>query len=132
MAFKKFENINKKLEDVITVTKTGSIGFPKFFYTKNSLKDFSYVTLFYDEELKIIAIQFTSNEAEKSKIRILPPSKDGYGASIIARSFFKTYGLESYDYFGKYNYKIEEIEGIGKAFTIQLKKKEIEVLPNIT
>ncbi len=131
MAFKKFENINKKLEDVITVTKTGSIGFPKFFYSKNNLKDFPYVTLFYDEELKIIAIQFTSDETEKSKIRILPPSKDGYGASIIARGFFKTYGLESYDYFGKYNYKIEEIEGIGKAFTIQLKKKEIEVPPNI-
>lgn len=122
--FRKFLNVNKKTEDKITVTKSSSIGFPKKFYDDNKVADFKYVVLFYDEAQKVVGIQFINDEAEKSKFTIIRSKASSAGGAIIARSFFKTYNIDTLKYSGRYEYKKENIEGIvGQVFVIQLKEK---------
>lgn len=122
-SFEKFENANKKFENVISVTKSGSIGYPKFFASINKLSDFKYVVLFYDRIQNAIACKFTNDEQEKSKFNILK-SRLEFGASIIAKSFFKTYDLDPKQYRGKYPYEKQVIEGIGEVFIIKINKKQ--------
>lgn len=121
--FKKFENVNKKTEDKITVTKSNSIGFPSKFYSDNNIKDFKYVVLFYDEVQKALGVHFTNDEVEKSKFTIIKGKIGATGGSIIARSFFKTYNIDSTKYAGRYEYVKENIEGVGQVFVVQLKEK---------
>ena len=44
--FKKFEGVNSRSEDRITITKNNSIGFPTKFYNDNNIKRFEYVCYF--------------------------------------------------------------------------------------
>lgn len=121
--FKKFESVNKKTEDKITVTKSHSIGFPSKFYSDNHIKDFNYVVLFYDQEQKAIAVHFTNSEEEKSKFTIIRPKQNATGGAIIARSFFKTYNIDPAKFANRYEYTKDEIEGVGRVFVIELKER---------
>jgi hypothetical protein len=119
--FKKFEKIHARFEERITITKSNSIGLPTFFCKKNNVANFKYAVLFWDKEKKAIGIQLTNDEEEKSKFRIMHHKK--YGASIIARSFFKTYDINTEEYRGRYNWEKPDIEGVGRIFVIELKKQ---------
>lgn len=120
--FIKFEGRNARLEDRITVTKSESIGFPTKFYKDNNIGNFKYVVLFYDQEKKAIAIQFTNDLVEKNKFAIIK-SAQGYGGAVVARSFFKSLGLEAKKYAGRYDWEKTNIEGIGEVFVIKLIEK---------
>lgn len=125
-SFEKFEKVHQRLEDRITVTGGYSIGFPTKFYTDNNIKSFKYVVLFFDKNLKAIGIHFTNNEEEKSKFRTLH-SKKGYGGQIVARSFFKSYGLDPKLYKGRYTWERQNMENLGEIFVIVLKERDQEI-----
>lgn len=120
---KKFEYTNKRFENRITVTGSNAFGFPTRFFKENQIGTFNYVSLFYDEDQKVVGFHFHNNENEKHKYSILK-SKEGYGGSIIATSFFKTYDLDPKRYKSKYNWEKKNIKGVGEVFIIKLKEGE--------
>lgn len=117
--FKKFEGRNARLEDRITVTKSYSIGFPMKFYNDNNIKSYKFVILFYDEAKKAIGVFFTADETDKNKFTIMH-SKDGYGGSVVARSFFRSLNIDTKKYHGRYQWVKKTISGIGEAYVIDL------------
>ena len=121
--WKKFESVNARLEDRITVTKTGAIGFPTKFYQDNKIKEYKYVVIYHDERQGSIGVHFTSDENEKSKFTILH-SNQGYGGSAVIRSFFKVSNIDPKKYYGRYDFSIVNTEGIGRLYVFQLKERE--------
>lgn len=119
--FQKFEGRNVRLEDRITITKSHSIGFPQKFYNDNNIKKHKYVVFYWDMGSQSIGVHFADDENEKNKFSVIH-SKDGYGGSVVARSFFKTYGLDPKEIHGRYDWKKVNIDGVGEMFVIQLKK----------
>lgn len=121
--WKKFDNVHARLEDRITVTKTGAIGFPTKFYEDNNIKEYKYVVLYYDEAQKALGIHFTSDDSQKSKFTIIR-SKQGYGGSAVVRNFFKISKVDPEKYYGRYDFTIANEEGIGKLYAFQLKERD--------
>ncbi|KKT71466.1 MAG: hypothetical protein UW68_C0065G0002 [Candidatus Collierbacteria bacterium GW2011_GWB1_44_6] len=119
--FKKFEETHGRYESRITVTGSKSIGFPTRFFKDNDIDSYKYVTLFYDEDKMVVGIKFLSDEGEPHKFTIVK-SKDGYGGSIIASSFFGKYAIDTKKYKGKYDWK-KEITPFGELYVIELKEK---------
>ena len=116
--FQKFEGRNVRLENRITITKSNSIGFPSKFYADNKVKDYRYVVLYWDDDNRAIGIKFTNEEGEKSKFTIIH-SKVGYGGSVVARSFFKTYGIDPKVYHGRYDWERHDIDGVGEVWQLR-------------
>lgn len=123
--FKKFVKTSQRSEDRITVTTSNSFGFPTKFYKDNKINQYKYVVVYYDEEQKAVGLHFTNDEEEKHKFSILR-SKQGYGGSIVATSFFKTNNLNPKIYRGKYEWEKTTLEGVGDLFVIKLREKERE------
>lgn len=121
--FIKFEGRNLRLEDRITVTKSHSIGFPQKFYQDNNVKNYKYAVLYWDDKNKAIGIKFTNDEKEKNGFSIIH-SKIGYGGGISAKSLFKTYHIDPAIYYGRYEWKKYNQEGVGEIFVINLKRHE--------
>ena len=119
--FKKFEKKNVRMEDRITITKSNQIGFPTKFYQDNGIKDFKRVVLFWDVGNQAVGVHFTNNEKEKGSFKIIH-SKEGYGGSIIARSFFRTNEIDPQKYHARYEWEKYNLAGTGDVFVIQLKE----------
>ncbi len=124
--FKKFEGKNVRLENRITITKSNQIGFPTKFYQDNGIKDFKYVLLFWDEGNRAIGIHFSNNEKEENKFKIMHSTK-GYGGSVIARSFFRAYGIDPQKYRGRYEWEKYNIVGTGEVFVIKVEEADKKV-----
>ena len=124
--FKKYEKVNARFENRVTITLSRSFGFPARFCQDNKLDMFKYVVLYFDEENKAIGFCFTSDALEKNKYSLIR-SKKGYGALVVASSFFKNYKLDPKKYRGKYEPKRKNITGIGRLFIINLKDKETSI-----
>lgn len=125
MSFTKFTATSQRNEDRITVTKSRSFGFPTKFFNDNHIEDYKFVVLFYDKERNAVGFQFINDENEPHKFSIIKSNK-GFGGSVVATSFFKTNNIAPETYRGRYAWKIEEIEGFGKVFVIDLKSREQE------
>ena len=121
--FEKFTKRNLRQEDRITVTKSNSIGFPTKFYEDNNIKNYKYVSLYWDAEKDAIGIKF-SNESTGNEFSIIH-SKKGYGGSIVARSFFKFNNLNPEMVKGRYHPKKVRIPEIGSLFVIELNAIEL-------
>ncbi len=120
--FKKFEGRNERFEDRITITKSYSIGFPTRFYNDNNVKNFKYAVLFWDEKNRAIGVGLTNNEEEKNKFSIMHNST-GYGGGVVARSFFRSLGIDPKKYYGRYDWEKNDVDGFGKIFVIKLKER---------
>lgn len=124
--FQKFEGRNVRLESRITITKSNSVGFPSKFYNDNGIKNYKYVIFYWDPENRAIGIKFTNESGERNKFSILH-SKSGYGGSVVARSFFKSYDIDPKKYHGRYDYEKFTDREIGEIFVIKIEdssKKE--------
>lgn len=119
----KFEKTNARLESRITITSSYSFGFPQKFYRDNNIDKYKYVVLFFDKKNKAVGLHFTNDEEEANKFTVIK-NKSGYGGSIVARSFFKTYNLDPKEYKGRYEWTKQEVPGMGEVFVIELKKKK--------
>ena len=117
--FKKFEKTNQRVEDRITISSSNSIGFPTKFFQDNKIGDFKFVVLYYDESEKAIGIQFNNDEVEKHKFTLIK-SKIGYGASIVATSFFKVNGIDARTYRNRYAWEKVNQDGIGELYVIKI------------
>ena len=128
--FKKFEGRNRKQEDRITITrKSYSMGFPQKFYIDNKINEYKYVVLYWDSNNKAIAIHFSNSGQETNKIKI-SVSKDGYGGGVGIKNFLRFYKIDPEIYYGRYDWKKEDLENIGKVYIIELKehiKKDVSV-----
>ena len=122
--FVKFEGRNSRFESRITITGAYSIGFPTTFYKDNNIQNFKYVVLFWDVASKALGIQFTNDEVEKNKFRIVKTQK--YGATFSAKSFFSTNKIDPKEVKGRYEWEKVEQPGIGEIFVINLSNKEKE------
>lgn len=123
LKFQKFTNLHQRHENRISVTSSNSFGFPRKFFKDNKIGRYKYVVLYYDRGNKAIGFYFTSSEEEKHKFSIIR-SKQGYGGSVVATSFFKTYNLNPRLYRGKYDWEKKKIEGIGELFIIKLRERK--------
>ena len=122
--FTKFEGQHCREENRITITKSSDqIGFPTKFYKDNKINSFKYVVLFWDKENKAIGIHFTNDENEKNRSSIIH-SKAGYGGGVIARNFFRANEIDPKLYYGRYNWKNQNIDGVGKLFIFEIKENE--------
>jgi|GEM_PF-770646 len=119
--FHKFENTNQRFEDRITVTGTNAFGFPTKFFKDQSIENYKYVVIFYDPDKKAVGLHFTNSEEEKHKFTII--KSKGYGGSVIATSFFKTYNIDPKKYHGKYEWEKKEMPPTGTLFVIILKER---------
>lgn len=119
--FKKFEGFGTKTDNRITITRSNSIGLPKKFHSDNKIKKYKHAVLYWDRQNEAVGILFTNDEQEKHKFSIM--HSDKYGGSIAAVSFFKKCDIDPKIYYGKYDWKKENIEGVGELFVINLKKK---------
>lgn len=119
LQLKKFESAGSKFSRKISITRSSSFGFPLTFRTENNLTNLKYITLFYDESQKIVGIKFTKEPTEKESFKL--SLHIGGGAAFGAHSFFKKYNINSSKVNGKYDYKKQNIEGIGEVFLINLK-----------
>ena len=117
--FKKFEKTNQRVEDRITISSSNSIGFPTKFFQDNKIGDFKFVVLYYDESEKAIGIQFNNDEVEIHKFTLIK-SKIGYGASIVATSFFKVNGIDARTYRNRYAWEKVNQDGIGELYVIKI------------
>ena len=123
--FEKFKGRNVRLENRITITKSNSIGFPQKFYKDNKIKDFQFAVLYWDNSNKAIGIYFTNDEDEKNKFSIMH-SKIGYGGSITARSFLKTYNIDLEKHHGRYEWDKVKIDEDKEIFVIKLDKEKFD------
>jgi hypothetical protein len=124
MSFEKFQNRHTRLEERITITKSSnSIGFPSHFYHENRIKDFKYAVLFWDAADNAIGIHFTNDESEKKNAFLIARSKEGYGGSISAKSFFRHYKIDPKIYHGRYEWKKRTEDGVGELFVFALKAR---------
>jgi hypothetical protein len=122
--FVKFEGRNSKFENRITITGSYSIGFPRKFFTENSLDKYKFVILYWDAEKRAIGIQLTNNEEEKSKFAIA--STKGYGATVSAKSFFIKNAIDPKEHKGRYDWKKVDVPNVGEIFVIEIQKKREE------
>ena len=101
MSFIKFEHVGAKLSNTISLTKSESFGFAAGFYKKYGISEFNFVTLFYDRDEGKIGFQFSKDKIGKTSFTLIH-SKNKQSGSIIARSFFRTFDIDSKKYQGKY------------------------------
>ena len=121
--FKKFEERNTRLETRITVTRSSSIGFPSSFYHENGIKGFKYALLFWTAAKHAIGIHFTNDEVEKKSAFLIAHSKQGYGGSIVVRSFFRHHKIDPGLHYGRYEWEKISDATTGELFVINLKAR---------
>jgi len=124
MAFIKFEDVGAKLTNTISLTKSQSFGFAAGFVKKNNISKFNFVSLFYDKEddRNRIGFQFTDDRVGKSSFTIIF-GNNRQTASIVARSFFRGFEIDSKKYEGKYEPTEINDENFGTIYFIDLKEK---------
>lgn len=121
--FQKFENVRGKYDTRISITSNYSFGIPSGFYKQNDIDQYKYVVVFFDPKKKAVALQFTNDEEEDNKFKIMHNEKAG--GSIAARSFFKAYNLDPTELKGKYQWKKQDTqEEDSVVFIIDLKNNQ--------
>jgi hypothetical protein len=119
--FIKFEDKHGRYETRISVTGSYSIGFPTKFYADNGIDKYNYVVLYWDADSKAIGIQFSNNEEELGRIKIVK-ARD-YGGMVAVKSFFTKHEIDPKVYKGKYQWEKIEQPGVGEVYVIKLEKK---------
>ncbi len=126
-SFKKFESTKGRYENRITVTGSRSFGFPTKFYKDNKLSKYKYVVIFYDLDIPSVGFLFNNNDDEQHKFSLIK-STQGYGASVVATSFFKKHDLDPQKFKGRYDWKKVKTE-FGTLFVIDLDKGQNSPAP---
>lgn len=127
LKLEEFSGFGTRTGRTISITRSKSFGVSPGFYKENELDCFAYVKLYYDREKQIIGIKFLTEEeqGEGGAFRLVKyNTNEKTGASVLARSFFGHYGIETDKYRGKYTPEKKNIEGVGEVFLLMLKNKE--------
>lgn len=109
----------------MSITKQYRIGLLSRFYIEEGIKGYEYALLFYDKDLRVIAIKFTNDKFEEGKTNILRHNHNkNNSGSLFVRSFFTQNNLNPDKLAGKYEWEKKKVEGIGLVYIIQLDKDE--------
>lgn len=120
--FTKFEGVGNKYEDRISITKSQFIGFPRVFCQTYGVKELTHAELFFDNEKNAIAVRFHKEKvADSYKVNY---SANPEGATISARSFFKSNHIDTNRVSGKYQAKVYEDPTLGTLYVIELASHE--------
>jgi len=122
--FKRFTKTHSKTDDRISITRSYTIGMPGQFVRQNLDSKPRYMVLFFDMEKSAMGIRFTNDDTEEGKFSVIY-SKVGYGATVIARSFFRINNINIDTVRGKYVWKKQHIDGIGELFVIEFKSSAV-------
>jgi hypothetical protein len=126
--FKQFVGVGSKLSNYsISITNSAAFGLNSGFYSGEKLKEFQYVTLFYDSNRKAIAFLFTNDKTEKGTFKISHSTNSGY---ISARTFFLSLFPGKPDefkkYLGRYGPQAYDQKDVGKLYYILLEEETKE------
>jgi hypothetical protein len=129
-SFVQFNKRNARIEGRISLTKSDSVGFPSKFYTEENIKSYAYVVLFWDMKRKAIGIHFTNDDDGKYKEGRFAISKhEGYGGSVVVRSFLRSNGIDPARYSGRYEWKKHNLDSVGNVYVIELKERADRSVP---
>lgn len=116
---KKFVNVGSRIGDYyIGFTRSGFF-LSSEFCTRESMKNYRNVILYFDEENKAVGLQFSNDDNAEGRFKMIHPISQGT-AMISPRSFIKSNKLEDPKYFGRKVPKKITQEGIGEIFVIDL------------
>jgi hypothetical protein len=124
--FKKFTKVGSKLGNY-TISLSGksfSFGFNSGFYTKENIKDYKKVVLFYDAKNKAVAFKFTNDEEAEGAFTVIH-SNNGSTGSVTAKSFIINNGISEYS--GKKKPNIIKDDDFGELFVINLLEKKLDI-----
>lgn len=124
LKLEKFVGYGSKVSRKISLHKSESFGFPPAFFQENGVEDYQYINLYFDKDNKVIAMKMLKEKPQDGGYKIIKYGLgERRGASFNARSFFNNQGMVAADFSGKYDYQMENIDGIGDVYLIELKKK---------
>lgn len=119
--FKKFIKVGSKLGNysISFNGKSFSFGFNSGFFVKENIAGFKKVILFYDDNKKAVAFNFTNDEQAEGAFSVIH-SKNQTTGSVTAKSFVVENSLCKDEYFGKKIAKKIKDENLGELFVIDL------------
>jgi hypothetical protein len=121
--FKKFDaNGLTRVVDKITLTQSNQINFPAAFYKFNELSGKKVAVLYYDNDNKRIAIEFSDDENNKQGFRLNLSRGGDYGAYIAAKAFLSSNKIDLNKYAGRYSYN-KQISDEKTFFVIKLSEE---------
>jgi len=131
MPFQEFTQIGSRNKEFISITENKTFGLSRNFLNTYHINSYHKAIIFYDADEKKIAINFSVFDPKNGLSVRVPDSR--YGGTIVAKSFFDAMKIDTKLYAGRYD-AFEEvslrklgIDGLGNAFVITLKEKELEI-----
>ncbi|MDP3934971.1 MAG: hypothetical protein Q8Q46_02035 [Candidatus Giovannonibacteria bacterium] len=121
--FNKFTEIGARFSYTISLNKAGGFSFNAGFYRKESLSQYSFVTIFYDKEKKAVGFSFGKDRKEGAFKITHSGSKT---ASVAPHSFIRAYGIDPVKFAGKYTPEKLTDNQHGKIIYIKLSEKNLE------
>lgn len=120
--FVRFTKMGSKLNNYLISVNDKSLSFGLLggFYTKEGIKDFKKVVLFFDDRKNAVAFHFTNDETAEGAFAVTHGKNVG---SISARSFFIGNNIRQEQFRGKKIPKKEKDSKLGALFVIDLKNK---------
>ncbi len=116
----RFTNTGSRLGNYsISLSSANSFGFLSGFYTKENVKKYKKVILFFDNEKKAVGFKFTNDPNVEGAFTIIHGGKRTTG-SVTARSFIFSNDLNEKKYFGKKTPKKIQDSEFGEVFIIDL------------
>ncbi len=120
--FIRFTKIGSKFGSYsISINKSSSFGFNSGFYSKEDIKKFKRVILFFDKDKTAVAFQFTNDENSEGSFAVTHAKNSG---SVSAHSFFMGNSLKNEKFLGKRIPKKEKDDRLGTLYVIDLIKKD--------
>ena len=119
--FKKFVGLGSRSGDYfISFNKSGFL-LSAGFYSKEGIKNFSKVILYFDEIKKALGLKFTTEDNAEGAFKLVH-ANNGTTGSFSAVSFVKKFKLTSLESYGRKTPKKIQYEGVGELFVIDLNK----------
>ncbi|HVI69634.1 MAG TPA: hypothetical protein VM581_04200 [Magnetospirillaceae bacterium] len=128
MAFEVFKEIGIRQQEFISITETKSFGLSRPFIDKYKITKDHKAVILYDPETKRVALHFSTNGPKFGLAVRIPNAK--HGATIVARSFFDTKGIDARRYSGRYDeFSILSLNELGVdkegvAYVLQLRENK--------
>src|SRR3989338_3971938 len=105
----------------ISINKSDSFGFNSGFYSKEEIKKFKRVILFFDKSKNAVAFQFTNDDNAEGSYAVTHGKNSG---SVSAHSFFLEHNLKQDQFLGRKIPKKEKDDRLPILYFIDLVKKE--------
>lgn len=121
--FVRYQSHGPSRHSMISINRSGEIGFSSAFCYENKIFSYQYAVLFWDKDKMAIGVHFSNKEGENGSYTVKRTSKGG-GARLAAKGFLKLNKIDIKAYSGRYQYKKYEEQNIGTLYVFELEKNE--------